>query len=94
MTGGGGALFTISGSAGKLLIIRTHMDSAGNPSSNEAYIHSETVDKFKSLHFRIISYNQIIGLFSSQISKLILMTVTFTDSANPTLSPISGKIML
>jgi hypothetical protein len=92
VSGSGGALFTIAENGGKLIIMRTHMDSQGDPVSTEAYIYSESGDSLKNLHIRINDYNSIVGLFAGN-NQVFLMTVKFTDLANPNVSPTSGYLM-
>jgi hypothetical protein len=64
VAGGGGALFTIGETGGKLLILRTHLNNLGNPLSNDPYFYSETGDSLRNLNIRIKSYNEFVGLFT------------------------------
>ena len=73
--------------------MRTHLNILGDPLSNDPYFYSESGDSLRNLHIRIKSYNEFVGLFTGN-AQTFIMTVTFHDASNPTLSPVVGFLNL
>ena len=71
--------------------MRTHLDNAGNPLTNDPYMYSETGESLRNLHILIKNYNQFVGLFTGN-TQTFIMTITFNDPNNPFLSPSIGYI--